>query len=570
MQVDGPNADVPPSQLGSEPPPDYGDVCEQQWSQEIPEESNEHIFEGFTPVHLLGPSITPPPKVDPTYQEVVELPDTNSAPTSHVELVTSSTPPLPVRSACDNAPSFTPPLPVRSACDNVPIPGPIYQEVGELPQRRTPVSEIDNQDSSITEAHNEHDSEIRLIPVQPAVSDSTGTTTHPLYQEVPNIIQRGIPTDSNKVADNGDLIELSNMRDLPTIDDDIEDVDSKFTPPQFIGASPGPFGGIRPDRWYDEVTERPRVISPANFVEATDISPEPNLRASPIQNSSPPPPNSSPIPTYATVTPLSARSRGTVDELEQQPESEHRQNDSPEFMHTVHSQNFTPPPSGSSPIPAYATVTPPPTQSRRTVDQPPQIDNDSPEVSHTSRAQNSTPPLSTIPPYATVTPPSVRSRRTVEVFDKPPQIDNDSPQESHTSHAQNSTPPLPGSSTIPPYATVTPRSARSRAAVEHSPNVDHSSPEPLHASRIQNSTPPPPNSSPLPAYSAVAPHSTRSRGREDVLEQPPKLELASPTGFQPYPPSPQYNFADSRYLPSGDDFPDEWDDYKIPPGGTLV
>ena len=75
---------------------------------------------------------------------------------------------------------------------------------------------------------------------------------------------------------------------------------------------------------------------------------------------------------------------------------------------------------------------------------------------------------------------------------------------------------------------------------------------------------------PLPAYSAVAPSSARSRGAEGVVEQAPKLELACPTGFQPYPLSRQYSFGDSRYLSSGDNFQDEWDDFKIPPGGTLV
>ena len=75
---------------------------------------------------------------------------------------------------------------------------------------------------------------------------------------------------------------------------------------------------------------------------------------------------------------------------------------------------------------------------------------------------------------------------------------------------------------------------------------------------------------PLPAYSAVAPSSARSRGAEGVVEQAPKLELACPTAFQPYPLSRQYSFGDSRYLSPGDNFQDEWDDFKIPPGGTLV
>ena len=57
---------------------------------------------------------------------------------------------------------------------------------------------------------------------------------------------------------------------------------------------------------------------------------------------------------------------------------------------------------------------------------------------------------------------------------------------------------------------------------------------------------------------------------DNVLEQAPKLELASPTDFQPYPLLPQYNFSDGRYLPPEDNFLDEWDDYKIPPDGTLV
>ena len=246
----------------SEPPPDYGEVCEQQ--------SNEHMIEGLTPVHLLEPTVVPPPTVDPTYQEVVELPDANTAPTSHVELVTN----------------FSPSLPAHSIADSAPIPGPIYQEVGELPERRTPVNETDNQENGITEANclDEHDSEVRLTPVQAVASDSTGTATLPLYQEVSNVVQNGVPTDSNKVADDSDLIELSETRDLSAVGNDIEEVDGRFSPPQFIGASEGPFGGIHPDRLYDEVTERPRVISPANFVEAANISPESNIHASPVQN----------------------------------------------------------------------------------------------------------------------------------------------------------------------------------------------------------------------------------------------------------------------------------------------
>jgi hypothetical protein len=389
-----------------------------------------------------------------------------------------------------------------------------------------------------------------------------GMATYPLYQEVSNVIPNGTPTDLNKIADDSELIELSDTRDLSAIGDDIEDVDGRFTPPQFVGVNQGPFGGIHPDRLYDEVTERPRVISPANFAEAVDILPEPDSHPSPIQNPSPTPPNSSPLPTYATVTPRSARSRGTVDKLEQQPEP---QNDSPEFMHTSRIHNFTPPPSNSSPIPAYAIVTPPSVRSR-TTDQPPRIENESPEVLHTSRTHSSTPPIpgsSTIPPYATVTPPSIRSRRTMDTLDQPPQID-DSPEEWYNIQAQDSTPPPPGSSPLPTYATVTPRSARSGG------NVRNNSPEPFHTPRIQNSTPPPPDSSPLPAYADIASHSASSRPTDNVLEQPPTLELASPTGFQPYPLSPQYNFADSRYLPAAESFQDEWDDYKIPLDGTLV
>ena len=478
MQVDGSDADIPPTQVESEPPPNYGDVCEQQWLQ-----TNDHMVEGFTPVHLLGPSVTPPPKVDPTYQEVVELSDTNSAPTSRVELVSNSTPLLPVHSTSDNAP----------------VPGPIYQEVGELPQRRTPDIETVTQDN-LTEAHNERGSDVRQTLVQAAASDSTGMATHPFYQEVPNILQS---SDSNKVADNNDLIELSDMRDLAAIDDDvIEDVDGRFTP-QFVGTSPGPFRGIHHDRLYDEVTERPRVIAPASFAEPNDISPEPNLRTSPIHSATPTSPNSSPLPTYATVTPRSARFKETANTLEQS----EPQNGSPQFVHISHAQALTPPPSTSSPIPAYATVTPPSVRSRGMVDKPIQVENDLPEVLLTTRAQDSTPPppgLSTIPPYATVTPPSVRSRRAVDILDQPPQIDNDLSQEWYASHSQNSTPPPPGSSPLPTYATVTPRSARSRRTVEQSPNVHHSrnnSPEPSHVSRIENSTPPPPDSSPLLAAS---------------------------------------------------------------------
>ena len=125
----------------------------------------------------------------------------------------------------------------------------------------------------------------------------------------------------------------------------------------------------------------------------------------------------------------------------------------------------------------------------------------------------------------------------------------------------------------PTQLTIISRLARSRGQVEQSPDVHHSlnnSPEPLHTRRVQNSTPPPPDSSPHPAYTVVTPRSARSRGTEDIVEQPPKLELASPTSFQPYPHSPPYNFADSRYLPPADSFLDEWDDYKIPPGGTQV
>ena len=553
MQADGSSADVSHSQPDSELLPNYNDVCEQQCSQ-----TNEDTTEGFTPVHLLGPSVIPSLKVDPTYQEVVELPDTNSAPTGHVELVTVSTPPLPVRSGRDSAP----------------IPGPIYQEVAELPQRRTPVNESDNQDNRVTEVHEEHDSEVRQTPVQATASDLTDTAPYPLYQEVANAtsIQDGVPTDSNLIADNNGLIELSDMWDLPAIGDDIEHVESRLSPSQFDGSSSSPFGGIYPiNRLYDEVTERPRVISPANFADATNTSPQPTLHTSAVQSTSPTPPNSSPIPAYASVIPRSARSKGTVDRLEIQPEPKR---DSPEFIHTSQTQNFTPPPSSLSPIPAYATVTPPSIRARRTLDQPPQSENDSLEVLRASHAQNSTPPLpdsSSIVPYASVTPPSGRSGRTVDLLDQPPQVvDNDS---SHASHSQNSTPPPPGSSPLPTYATVIPRSARSRGQVEQSPDVHHSlnnSPEPLHTPHFQNSTPPPPDSSPLPAYTAVAPCSARSRGAEDVVEQPPKLELASSTSFQPYPHSPPYNFADSRYLPPADSFLDEWDDYKIPPGGTLV
>ena len=528
--------------LDSGPPPDYGEVCEQP--------SNEHMIEGLTPVHLLEPTVVSPPIVDPTYQEVVELPNTNTAPTSHVELMTNSSPSLPAHSAADSAP----------------IPGPIYQEVGELPERRTPINETDNQDNGLTEAncHDEHDSEVRLTPVQAVASDTTGTATLPLYQEVSNVVQNGVPIDSNKVADDSDLIELSETRDLSTIGNDIEEVDGRFSPLQFIGANQGPFGGIHPDRLYDEVTERPRVISPANFAEAANISPEPNFHAgaSPVQNASPTPPNSSPLPTYATVTPRSARSKGAVEK----PEQPGSHNESPDFVHTSHPRNFTPPPSNSSPIPPYATVTPPSVRSRRTIDQTPRTENESPELFHTSQAQGSTPPLpgsSTIPPYATVTPPSIRSRRTVDTLDQP-QIDNDSPEEWYNTQAENSTPPPPGASPLPTYATVTPRSARSRG------NNRNNSPEPLHSPRMQNSTPPPPNSSPLPAYTAVAPHSASLRPSDNVLEQAPKLELASPTSFQPYPLSPQYNFPDGRYLPPEDSFLDEWDDFKIPPEGTLV
>ena len=489
--------------------------------------------------------MTPPPKVDLSYQDS----DANSAPTSHTELVASS----------------TPPQPTSSGSVGVAYPGPLYQEVGELLQRRTPVNETDNQENSITEANNEHYSEVRRAPPH---ADSTATATFPLYQEVEDITQRGKPVDSNKLVNDTDLIELSDMRDIPTIDD-VEDVDSRLITSEFVGASPGPFGGIHPHRLYDEVTERPRLILPANFVEATDnYSPEPNLHDSHIQNSTPPPPDSSPIPTYATVTPRSARSRGTVDNEEQPPVLERHHNESPQLSHTYHTQNSTP---DSPPIPAYATVTPPSARSRRTadiLDQPPLLDNNLPELSQMSRTQNTAPPLpprglSPNPAYAAVTPPSTQSTRAADILDQHPQVDNDSPELSHTSRDHNTTPP------IPTYSTVTPRSARSRRTVEHPPDLDHShdsSPEPLHTSRIQNYTPPPPDSSPLPAYAAVAPHSVRSRGAEDVLEQPPKLELASP-GLQPCPLS---HFANGRYLPPEESFLDEWDDYKIPPEGTLV
>ena len=161
MQID----DVAPD---SEPPPNYGEVCEQQ--------TNEHMIEGLTPVHHIEPTVVPPPNVEPTYQEVVELPDTNTAPTSGVELVTSS----------------SPSLPAHSTADSVPIPGPIYQEVGELPERRIPVNEMDSQDNGVTEAqcHNEHDLEVRLTPVQAAAPDSTDMATLPLYQEVSNECQQ--------------------------------------------------------------------------------------------------------------------------------------------------------------------------------------------------------------------------------------------------------------------------------------------------------------------------------------------------------------------------------------------
>ena len=66
-----------------------------------------------------------------------------------------------------------------------------------------------------------------------------------------------MPTDSNKVAGDSDLIELSDIRNLSAVNDDIEEVDGRFSPPQFVGASQGPFGGIHPDRLYDEVTEHP-------------------------------------------------------------------------------------------------------------------------------------------------------------------------------------------------------------------------------------------------------------------------------------------------------------------------
>ena len=113
--------------------------------------------------------------------------------------------------------------------------------------------------------------------------------------------------------------------------------------------------------------------------------------------------------------------------------------------------------------------------------------------------------------------------------------------------------------------TERPRVITPASFVESTANYNSS--EPL-TSRVTNSTPPPPSSSPLPAYVSVAPRSTRSRGTVDVSEQAPKLELAPPDS-RSYPLSPQHSSRD-YYLHPGENLLDEWDDFKIPPGGTLV
>ena len=286
---------LPPHfQPDSEPPPDYSDVCVEQLSQEIPDESNEHMTGGATPIHLSGAS-SAPPKVDPTYQDIVELSDAIEAPTSHVELLASSTPPLSVN-----------PYPA-----SMPNPGHIYQEVTELPERRVPV---DNQKlrpdtTELPTSYNEH--EVRLTPPQGVVSDSAGTATN-LYQEVPDLPPRGMSVNSNEIVDNRNVIHT---REAPVHGIDNNHVDSRLTPPQLISGNA--LGGFNSYRVYDEVTERPQVITPVNFVEATDDYNSPEPLTSRVGNSTPPPPSSSPLPAYATVAPCSTRSRGTEDVPEQ-------------------------------------------------------------------------------------------------------------------------------------------------------------------------------------------------------------------------------------------------------------
>ena len=493
------------------PPPDYSDVCVEQSSQEIPDESNEHMTGGATPIHLSGASSTPP-KVDPTYQDIVELSDANEAPTSHVELLASSTPSLSVN-----------PYPA-----SMPNPGPIYQEVTELPERRVPV---DNQElrpdtTELPTSYDEH--EVRLTPPQGVVSDSAGTATN-LYQEVPDLPPRGMSVNSNEIVDNRNLIDT--IREAPVNGMDNDHVDSRLTPPQPVSGNT--FGGFNSYRVYDEVTERPRVITPVNFAEATDDYNSPEPLTSHVGNSTPPPPSSSPLPTYATVAPRSTRSRRTEDVPEQPSNLEVAPHDLQSYPLSPQHDEVTERPRVITPV-SFVEST----------------DNYNSPEPLTSRVGNSTPPPPSSPPlptYATVAPRSTRSRGTADIPEQPPKLELASPD-------LQSFPLYPQHDEI----TERPRVISPASFVESTANYNSS--EPL-TSRVTNSTPPPPSSSPLPAYASVAPRSTRSRGTVDVSEQAPNLEIAPPDSHSyPFPHS-------SR---PGENFLDEWDDFKIPPGGTLV
>lgn len=514
-------------------PPNYNDICEKESSHETPELSKEHPIEGVSPVDLLGASVTP--ALDPTYQDTVELSDTTSAPTAHVELLDSA----------DSA--------QLASSDHI-HPGPIYQEVApELPQRTTPVDMSGTQEMSELPRTSCMDREVVLTPSQPNITlESTDimTATYPVYQEVSDAMQDAkVSNNLGANVDNCNFIKLSDVHELTAVENGIEHDVGALTPPTVSSLH---FGDSHQDPTYDELVECPRVITPVNSttgVPSQNGSPD-SIR---LESSTP---DSSPVPPYATVTPRSARTNKPENVTEQ-------------LSDFKHDPDTPPRPSSAScqdPVPPYATVTPRSLRVKKAKDVSEQLS----DFEHSPDTPSSASREDHILPYATVTPPSGRANNTNDVSKRLSDLrrsPSTSPQPLSPFRLPNSTPPPPD---------LPPRPARATGAPHESGWRDIENPGDefgrFGQRSPQNSTPPPPNSSPLPAYASIAPRLIRSTEMEDVSQEVPKLDLASP-GLHSHHLSPHQSSSGTRnYIPSEEDINllDEWDDFKIPPGGTLV